>query len=136
MFSHKTYLRLGDFGGTDFLSPVKSGYELANFEFSFRQGVDDTGKASTEVYGGTMSLTLPALPPNAIIEWAPDSRKYKKGVIVVPDEENAPQEKIMFDNAACIAVDIDYTRKGEAYIVTNLTLQAESLYFTRVKIVS
>jgi hypothetical protein len=78
MFSHKTYLKLGDFTGTDFMSLVKSGYELANFEFSFQQGVDDTGKASTEVYGGTLSLSLPMLPPNVVIEWALDSHKYKK----------------------------------------------------------
>jgi hypothetical protein len=127
MFSHKTYLKLDDFTGTDFLSLTKSGYELSNFEFSFQQGVDDTGRASTEVYGGTLSMTLPMLPPNVLIEWALDSHKYKKGLIVVLDEHNVTQEKIFFDNAACISLGIDYTQKGESYIVTNLILQAEQL---------
>jgi hypothetical protein len=127
MFAHKTYLKIGDFTGTDFMSLTKSGYELADFEFSFQQGTDDTGKASMEVFGGTLSMTLPMLPPNVIIEWALDSRKYKKGVIVVLDDHNVPQEKIMFENAACIGMGINYTQKGEAYIMTDLTLQAERL---------
>ncbi|GHT41224.1 hypothetical protein FACS189437_07840 [Bacteroidia bacterium] len=129
MFAHKTYLKIGDFTGTDFLSLIKGGYELANFEFSFQQGVDDTGKVSTEVYGGTLSLTLPMLPPKAIIEWALNSRKYNKGVVVILDDQNIPQEKILFDNAACISMGIDYTQKGESYISTNLILQAEQLIF-------
>jgi hypothetical protein len=109
------------------MSLAKSGYELADFEFSFQQGTDDTGKASTEVFGGTLSMTLPMLPPNVIIEWALDSRKYKKGIIVVLDDHDVPQEKIMFENAACIGMGINYTQKGEAYIMTDLTLQAERL---------
>jgi hypothetical protein len=127
MFAHKTYLKIGDFTGTDFMSLAKNGYELTEFEFSFQQGTDDTGKASTEVFGGTLSMTLPMLPPNVIIEWALASRMYKKGVIVVLDDHNVPQEKIMFENAACMGMGINYTQKGEAYITTNLTLQAERL---------
>jgi hypothetical protein len=50
-------------------------------------------------------------------------------VVVTLDEHNVPQEKIMFENAACINMGIDYTQKGESYIVTTLTLQAERLIF-------
>lgn len=129
MFSHKSYLKLGDFSGTDFLSLIKNGYEITDCEFSFQQGYDDTGKPSTEVYGGTLSLSLPMLPPNDIIDWALDSHKYKKGVIVVLDEHNVPQEKIMFENAACINLNIDYTQKGESYIVSNIVIHSERLVF-------
>ena len=129
MFGHKAYLKIGDFTGTDFMSLIKSGYELESFDFGFQQGVDDTGKASTEVYGGTLALTLPMLPPKPIIEWGLDSHKYQKGVIVTLNDENAPVEKIFFENAACIDLSIDYTQKGESNTVTSVTLQAESLRF-------
>jgi len=129
MFSHKTYLKLDDFSGTDFLSLTKSGYEVSKFEFSFQQGVDDSGKASSEVFGGTLLLTLPMLPPKVIIEWALDSRKYKKGVVVILDDHDIPQEKVMFDGAACVDMNIDYTQKGESYIATSIVLQAEQLLF-------
>ncbi|MDR1198731.1 MAG: type VI secretion system needle protein Hcp [Prevotellaceae bacterium] len=129
MFEHKTYLKLGDNTDTDFMSLAKSGYELTDFEYSFQQGTDDSGKASTEVFGGTMSMTLPMLPPKAIIEWAMNSHKFNSGVIVILDEHNVPQEKLVFENAACISMNIDYTQKGESYVNTLLTIQAERLIF-------
>ena len=129
MFSHKAFLKLGDYTGSDFMSLVKSGYELADCEFSFQQGMDDVGKASTEVFGGTLSLILPMLPPDAIIEWALDSRKYQNGAIVVLDEHNQPNEKIFFKNTACIHMNVTYTLKGKSYIMTSLILQAEELRF-------
>ena len=58
MFSYKTYLKSGDFSGTDFLSPVKSGYELSDFEFDFSQGTDDLGNATTDVRGGDMRIVI------------------------------------------------------------------------------
>ena len=127
MFEHRSYLKLGDFSGTDFLSLAKGGYELENFEFSFQQGIDAKGKASTEVFGGSLSITIPALPSKEIIEWGLNPRKYKKGVVVLLDNEDMPQEKIFFENAACVGFGINYTQHGKAFIVTNLTVQAEHL---------
>ena len=127
MFGHKSYLKLGDFTGTDFLSLEKNGYELTNFEFTFQQGVDEKCKAETKVFGGSLAVTIPTLPSNEIIDWGLDSCKYKKGVVVILDDENIPQEKILFENAACVDFGIEYTLKGEAYISTNLIIQAEQL---------
>ena len=129
MFGHKAYLKIGDFTGTDFMSLVKGGYEVSNCFFSFRQGYDQKGKASTEVVGGTINLKLPMLPPNEIVEWALNSHKYKKGVIVMLDDENAPIEKLFFENAACIGFDMDFTSEGKSYIVTDLKLRAERIVF-------
>lgn len=127
MFSHKAFLKLGDFSGTDFLSLTQTGYELANCNYVFQQGIDEKGKASTEVYGGSISLTLPMLPPVVIVEWALNSWKYKNGVVVVLDDENMTQEKIMFENAACVSLDIDYTQKGKSYVFTRVEIRAERI---------
>lgn len=35
----------------------------------------------------------------------------------------------MFDNAACLKMQINYSQQGESYITTDLTLQAERLLF-------
>lgn len=129
MFSHKSYLKLGEVTGTDFTSLVKSGYELDDFEYGFQQGVDSTGKAVTEVYGGTLSLTIPTLPPDAILEWVLNSRKYKSGAVIMLNEQNEPLEKLLFENAACVNMSLDYTQKGRAYITTKVVLQAERLIF-------
>lgn len=127
MFSHKAFLKIGDTSATDFMSLVKGGYEISNCEFSFQQGFDDTGKASTKVHGGTIALTLPMLPPNVLIEWGLNSRKYNDGVIVTLNDENIPQEKILFTNAACVSLGIDYTQQGETYSFTKLVIHAETI---------
>jgi hypothetical protein len=129
MFSHKTYLKLGDFNGTDFMSLIKGGYEVSDCTYSFHQGYDDRGKASTRVTGGTISLKLPMLPPDEIINWGINSRQYKNGVIVILDEENVPQEKILFENAACIHFAMDYVLEGKSYLTTDISLRAERIIF-------
>jgi len=111
----------------DIKSLIGGGYEILDCNFSFQQGIDPTGKATTKVSSGSLQITLSQLPPIDIIEWALDSRKYTDGVIVMLDAENIPVEKILFKNATCIHFGIDYTQKGEAYTHTKLIVQAERL---------
>ncbi|GHV52096.1 hypothetical protein FACS1894181_14890 [Bacteroidia bacterium] len=40
---------------------------------------------------------------------------------------NIPVEKILFKNAACMNLDIDYTQVGDSYVATKLEIQAEQL---------
>jgi hypothetical protein len=114
-------------GASDIVSLLKGGLEIAECNFSFNQAVDNRGKATTRVHAGTISLTLSQLPPNPVVEWALQSRNYKDGMIIVLDAENMPAEKIIFENAACIGFDIDYTQKGESYASTRLVIQAETI---------
>lgn len=130
MFSHSIFLKLGDFStGVNFDSLLSDGYELANFEYAFQQGIDGKGKAATLVSGGTMSLIIPSLPSKEIIEWALGSRKYKEGMVAILGQEGVPQEKIIFLNTACINMTVTYSQKGKTGVVTNLILQAEELRF-------
>jgi len=127
MFSNRSFLVLGAGAAADILSLVKGGYEILEFNFAFEQGVDERGKATTRVHAGTIQLTLSQLPPQPIIEWALESRKYNDGMIVLLDAENIPTEKIIFQNTACVGMDLNYTQKGDSYATTKLTLQAETL---------
>jgi hypothetical protein len=125
MFGHKSYLVVGGDGAADIVSLIKGGYEILDCHFSFEQGIDDSGKATTGVYGGTIHITLSQLPPQPIIEWGLQSRKYNDGMVVVLDAENMPLEKILFQNAACIRIELDYTQRGESYATTKIIVQAE-----------
>lgn len=126
MFGHRSFLVLGG-GAADILSLIKGGYEILNCNFSFEQGVDDKGKATTKVYGGSISITLPIVPPPSIIEWGLNSRKYQDGAIVVLDNENISLERILFKNAACTGLDIEYSQQGETYTLTKIEIEAEIL---------
>lgn len=126
MFGHKSFLVLGGSAG-DILSLVKGGYEILDCNFSFQQGVDQKGKATTRVVGGILNVTLSQLPPQPIIDWALDPRKVKEGVVVLLNHENIPIERIIFKNAICVSMGINYTQKGDSYSATQLVINAESL---------
>jgi len=126
MFGHRSFLVFGG-GAADIISLIKGGYEISKCNFSFQQGVDQKGRASTRVYGGTINIVLPQLPPMDILEWAMQSRKYRSGVIVLVDNENIPLEKIFFNNATCIGLDIEYTEQGASYSTTSIVVQTENM---------
>lgn len=79
MFSHKAFLKLGDFTGTDLISLVKGGYELTNCTYVFQQGTDDKGDVSTDVSGGIISLSIPALPPKCTSADSPPKGDNRMG---------------------------------------------------------
>lgn len=124
MFGHRAFLVLGG-GAADIVSLIKGGLEISNCNFSFQQGIDDRGKATTRVHGGTINISLSQLPSSDILEWGIQSHSYKNGVIVVLDAENLPIEKVIFENAACVDFEVDYIQSGDSYVSTCLTIQAE-----------
>ncbi len=126
-FGHRSFLLLGSHNAADIISLIKSGYEILECHFGFNQGIDAKGKATTRVHSGTITVTLSQLPPQPIIEWALNSRKYLDGMIVLVDEENTPVEKTLFRNAACTSFNLDYTQSGTGYAATRITIEAEQL---------
>lgn len=126
MFGHRSFLVIGG-GVADLMSLIKGGHEIYSCNFSFQQGVDIRGKATTKVYGGRINLVLDKLPTTEIIEWGMKSRKYLDGMIVMLDNENYPIEKTIFQNAVCCEMEIDYTEEGDEYSRTRLVIQAEKI---------
>jgi len=127
MFGHKSFLKIGDLSDASIMGLYKESYELEHCSYGFSQGVNADGKAQTEVHGGTINIGVSGIPPNDIIQWALNARKYNNGVIVICDDNDMPLEKIKFTDAACIGMEIAYSQKGKGYIVTKLTLQARQL---------
>lgn len=127
MFGNRSFLMLGSAGGSNILDLMKGGLEILDCNFSFQQGIDNKGKATTDVHGGIISLLLQQLPPKEIIEWALNSRKYLDGSIILLDGENLPVEKIIFSNTACVGMGISYTQGGNSYACTRLVIHAEKI---------
>ena len=102
-------------------------YELLGCNYSFSQGVDFNGKAQTEVKGGSIFITYPNVPPNDIIRWMLDSRKLENGAIVICDANDIPLEKVLFESAACISMEINYSQKGNGFTATKFVVQAKKI---------
>jgi hypothetical protein len=129
MFGHRSFLVLGGGGPADIVSLIKGGYEILDCVYSLEQGIDERGKATTRVYGGSFDITLSQLPPRPIVEWVLNSRKYSDGAVIVLDEQNTPVSKILFEHATCTCFDINYMQQGSGYVATKLLIQAERVIF-------
>ncbi len=127
MFGHRSFLRIGALNDASIKGLLTSGMELENFSYSFSQAVDFNGKAQGEVRSGMLQLTFANLPPNEIIDWMLNPRKYKEGTIVLCDMTDAPLQKIQFATAACTGMEINYSEAGNTYISTRIILHAKKL---------
>jgi len=127
MFTHRSFLLLGGDDAGDIVSLIKNAFEIQKCSFSFQQGIDQKGKATTRTYSGQFKISLPQVPPDDITTWALSHRKYMDGVIVMVNDENIPAEKIYFKNAACINFELNYTQVGSSYTSTDLIIQAEKI---------
>ena len=62
-----------------------------------------------------------------MLRWMLGAKKYEDGAIVVCNENDEPLEKINFEQAACVGLEIEYTQFGKSYVKTKITLQARNL---------
>ncbi len=127
MYGHKCFLRIGQLNDSSISGLYRDSYELLNCEFSFAQGVDANGKAQTEVKGGTISISFPNIPKDDMLEWMLKSSKLENGAIVICNADDEPVEKILFEDAACIHLDIKYFQKGKSFTTANITLNAKKI---------
>lgn len=128
MYGHRTFLVLGTDVPFDIKNLFSKGYESLYSNYSFSQGIDLHGKATTRVMGGRIDVTLPQIPTKEILEWALDHRAYRDGILISCDSNNQPIEKLYFYNAACVHLKLNYTDVGDSYTNTHLSIVAENLY--------
>lgn len=108
-------------------------FELSDFSYEIIQETDGVGKPQGEVRAGRLNLTFSNLPTTEMLEWMLHSRKYKNGEVVLYDMEDAPMQKVVFENAACVGMSVRYCETGEDYCTTNLTIVAKALQVGEVK---
>ena len=125
MFTHKSYLRIGNVDESSNI--FKDSYELLSCDYSFGQGIDNKGQTQTDIIGGIINLSIAGLPPTDIIQWALNPRKYHDGMLVFCDDSGTPLEKIVFQYAACIDMEINYSQDGDSYAATKLVLATKKI---------
>ncbi|GAD06354.1 hypothetical protein PORCRE_2087 [Porphyromonas crevioricanis JCM 15906] len=132
MFGHRSFLRIGSLNDASIKGLLMEGMELEKFSYSFDQAVDVHGKVQGKVRSGTLQLVFANLPPNEIIDWMLNPRKYKDGTIVLYDMNDTPLQKISFTTAACIGMDINYSEVGGTYTSTRIILYAKKLIINSI----
>jgi hypothetical protein len=121
------YLILGDDCPDDLQSFAERGYKVAEYNFSIGKDVDATGKVveGTEVKT-SLSVVLPQVPDNNIIEWEVNPEKRYNGAVIALDENDAPVEKILFKDAACQKMRINFSRE-RGTCCTELAIGSENI---------
>ena len=127
MFGHKSFLRIGALNDSSISGLYKDSYELERCSYSFLQSTDTNGKPQTEVRGGRISFVYSGLPQQDLLRWMLGSTKYEDGAIVVCNDNDEPLEKVFFEQAACVGLDIEYAQQGKGYIQTKVTIQARKM---------
>ena len=127
MFGHRSFLMLGGDSSADIRSLENEGYEILKCSFSLEQGTQMNAKVSTRVYVIAIEVTLSQFPKKELLEWGINARNYKDGMIVLLDAENVSVEKIIFKNAACIRLELDYIQQGASYTSIHMMIQPEQL---------
>jgi hypothetical protein len=133
MFSHKSFLRLGEVSteGANMFTLAKDGYELSRCNYSFLKSIDDKGQVQSDTAGGIIEIDIPSLPAREIIEWSLNPRRYLNGAIVFCDDAGIPLEKILLAGTACVSMEISYIKTGSNYVSTSLMLSARKMTIGR-----
>lgn len=102
---------------------------LENCSYAFVREINDkTGEVESGVLGGTIALNYIDYPSAAILEWG---MKYdlKNGSIKIRQTDSnvgtyVPAEEVKLSNAACVTLELNYSRHGSAHFRTHLTITA------------
>lgn len=127
MFGYTVFLKIGNPASTSLMDMYQGSYELSECQYEFRQGIDMKGQTQTEVKGGSFLVTFPGLPSRDMIQWMLNARKYQNGAIAIYDNAGSTLEKVTFEKATCVNMELAYIRQGTIYISTKLTLQAQKI---------
>ena len=106
---------------------------LDDCSYTYQRDVNEkTGEVQSPVLNGAITLTYIDYPDDKIWEWAM-SYKFKRGSIKVMQTDHnkgtyIPVEEVKFADAACVHLQMGYSRHGSIHFCTKLTItSAESV---------
>lgn len=134
MFGHKCFLRIGQLDDSSISGLYRDSYELLSCSYAFSQGTDRNGKPQTDVKGGTIDVIYPNVPPAEFMRWMLKSGKLENGAIVICDANDMPLQKILFEEGACVALDVDYSQQGSSFTSTAMTIQVNKIKIGEVQL--
>ena len=129
MFGYTVFLKIGNLAASSLVDMYKDSYQrYPGCEFRVRPGDRHQRTGPDRGERRYVLCDLPSSSPtDDMIQWMLDARKYQNGAIVVHDNQGSTLEKILFEKATCVDMEISYIRQGKSYIATKLTVQAQKL---------
>jgi len=103
-------------------------YNVLACHYSFNQNVDTTGRPSSDVRGGTVSLTIESTDDNAIFNWMTDPHGFKDGkVTFFKRDQDSKMKDLEFKQAACINYSEAFDANSSSPMSLAFTLSAKEI---------
>jgi hypothetical protein len=106
--------------------PIK----LEHCSYTFARDINEkTGEIESGVSGGTIALMYIDCPSKAILEWGM-KYKLKNGSIKLKQTDSetgtyVPEEEVKLCKAACVTLELNYSRYGTSHFITQLTITSD-----------
>jgi Hemolysin coregulated protein Hcp (TssD) len=101
---------------------------ISSCNYSLSQSIDDQGRVSSRVYGGTIFVQIDSTDNTALWEWMIDPDGKKSGSIeFMKENEGAKLKKLEFKDAACVQYRESFSDSGSHPMTTSITLSAKEI---------
>lgn len=115
--------------------PFKAKFELdgktfnvQNSSFSLHQNVDATGRPSSDVRGGIVSVSVESTEDNTLFEWMTDAHAFKDGKITFfKRDQDSKMKELEFKSAACIDYSEHFDAISNSPMLTTITFSAKEI---------
>ena len=103
-------------------------FNILNCHYALHQNVDATGRPSSDVRGGTVTVTIESTDDNTIYTWMTDSHAFKDGKITFyKRDQDSKMKELEFKQAACIDFAESFDANSSSPMSLSFTLSAKEL---------
>jgi hypothetical protein len=103
-------------------------FNVLSCHYSFNQSVDATGRPSSDVRGGTASVTIESTDDNTIYNWMTDPHGFKDGKITFfKRDQDSKMKELEFKQAACINYSEAFDANSSSPMSLAFTLSAKEI---------
>ena len=102
-------------------------HNVLHFDYRFFQGTSETGRATTIVQGGRITLIVEHDGKDELAHWAADSRMMRIGKVVIPRRDGMGTTVISFVDAQCVDYLVTFDAKDNEPHLRTITLSAREL---------
>ena len=103
-------------------------YNVLSCHYSFNQNVDSTGRPSSDVRGGTVSVTIESTDDKTIYNWMTDPHGFKDGKITFfKRDQDSKMKELEFKQAACINYSEAFDANSSSPMSLAFTLSAKEI---------
>jgi hypothetical protein len=105
--------------------------EVVKCSYSFDQAIDDKGRPSSKVQGGTINVTIVSTDSAALTSWMLDPYKRESGKITFKRiDQDSTLKEISFEEAYCVSYQEQFDARGadtNTSMILSLTISANKI---------